>query len=63
MRLLLDECVPARLRGALPEHQVSNVVLEGWSGIKSGKLLAPAASKYNFTSHTKWRSFDKIRSG
>ena len=56
MRLLLDECVPARLRGALPEHQVSNVVLEGWSGIKSGKLLAPAASKYNFTSQALARS-------
>jgi predicted nuclease of predicted toxin-antitoxin system len=26
MRLLLDECVPARLRHALPSHQVSSVV-------------------------------------
>lgn len=25
MRLLLDECVPARLRRALPSHQVSTV--------------------------------------
>jgi predicted nuclease of predicted toxin-antitoxin system len=43
MRLLLDECVPARLRKALPAHQVSTVVQEGWSGIKNGKLLALAA--------------------
>jgi predicted nuclease of predicted toxin-antitoxin system len=44
MRLLLDECVPARLRRALPSHQVSTVVQVGWSGIKNGKLLALAAS-------------------
>jgi len=43
MRLLLDECVPARLRKALPGHDVSTVGLEGWSGIKNGKLLALAA--------------------
>ena len=39
MRLLLDECVPARLRRALPSHQVSTVVMEGWSGIKNGQFL------------------------
>ena len=47
MRLLLDECVPARLRRALPSHQVSTVVLEGWSGIKNGKLLALAATSFD----------------
>ena len=47
MRLLLDECVPARLRKALPSHQVSTVGLEGWSGVKNGKLLALAASKFD----------------
>ena len=47
MRLLLDECVPARLRQALPSHQVSTVVQEGWSGIKNGKLLALAASGFD----------------
>ena len=47
MRLLLDECVPARLRRALPSHQVSTVVLEGWSGIKNGKLLALAAPGFD----------------
>jgi predicted nuclease of predicted toxin-antitoxin system len=39
MRLLLDESVPARLYKALPNHQVSNVVREGWSGVKNGDLL------------------------
>jgi predicted nuclease of predicted toxin-antitoxin system len=47
MRLLLDECVPARLRRALPSHQVSTVVIEGWSGIKNGKLLALAAAGFD----------------
>jgi predicted nuclease of predicted toxin-antitoxin system len=47
MRLLLDECVPTRLRRSLPTHQVSTVVLEGWSGVKNGKLLALAATKFD----------------
>ena len=47
MRLLLDECVPARLKRALPAHEVSTVVLEGWSGIKNGKLLALAGAKFD----------------
>ena len=47
MRLLLDECVPARLRRALPSHQVSTVVQEGWSGIKNGRLLALTASAFD----------------
>ena len=46
MRLLLDECVPARLRRALPAHQVSTVGQEGWSGVKNGKLLALAATRF-----------------
>ena len=47
MRLLLDECVPARLRIALPSHQVSTVPEEGWSGVKNGKLLMLAAVKFD----------------
>ena len=47
MRLLLDECVPSRLRRSLPSHLVSTVVLEGWSGVKNGKLLALAATKFD----------------
>ena len=47
MRLLLDECVPTRLRGVLRAHEVSTVVLEGWSGVKNGKLLALAATKFD----------------
>ena len=47
MRLLLDEGVPARLRKALPSHQVSTVPQEGWSGVKNGKLLALAAARFD----------------
>ena len=47
MHLLLDECVPARLRRALPTHQVTTVVEAGWSGVKNGKLLALAATSFD----------------
>lgn len=47
MRLLLDECVPARLRRALASYVVSTVVAEGWSGIKNGELLALAATRFD----------------
>lgn len=47
MRLLLDECVPARLRRLLPSHEVSTVVAEGWSGVKNGELLSRAATKFD----------------
>jgi predicted nuclease of predicted toxin-antitoxin system len=47
MRLLLDECMPARFIKALPLHQVSTVSQEGWSGVKNGKLLALAATKFD----------------
>ena len=47
MRLLLDECVPGRLRKALPLHEVSTVVQAGWSGVRNGKLLALASAKFD----------------
>ena len=46
MRLLLDESVPAKLRRALPDHEVRTVVEMGWSGVKNGKLLALAADQF-----------------
>src|SRR5687768_383824 len=44
MKLLLDECVPARLRHHIPGHDVSTVPREGWAGIKNGPLLSLAAA-------------------
>jgi predicted nuclease of predicted toxin-antitoxin system len=48
MRILLDECVPARLRRDLPGHTVSTVPQAGWAGIKNGKLLQLVAKSGNF---------------
>jgi hypothetical protein len=39
MRILLDECVPRRLRRELPGHDVHTVSDMGWSGKKNGALL------------------------
>ena len=39
MRVLLDECVPRRLRRELPGHDVHTVHEMGWSGKKNGELL------------------------
>ncbi|MDT7604293.1 MAG: hypothetical protein QOF61_2290, partial [Acidobacteriota bacterium] len=47
MRVLLDECVPRKLRRELPEHEVLTVTERGWSGVKNGKLLALAESEFD----------------
>lgn len=39
MRLLLDECVPKRLKNDLPGHEVRHVVEMGWSSKRNGELL------------------------
>ena len=39
MRVLLDECLPRRLRRELPGHDVGTVVGEGWAGRRNGDLL------------------------
>ena len=48
MRLLLDECLPARLRQDLPGHDVQTVPRAGWAGIKNGRLLRLIADSGNF---------------
>lgn len=39
MRVMLDECVPVRLKHWLTHHDVETVTGIGWSGIKNGRLL------------------------
>jgi len=39
MRLLLDECLPKKLKLELSEHDVVTVQEQGWSGKKNGELL------------------------
>ncbi len=48
MRVLLDECLPARLRRDLPGHEVKTVPQAGWASIKNGQLLRriTAAGKF-----------------
>jgi hypothetical protein len=40
MRVLLDECVPRRLRRELTGHDVRTVSEMGWSGTKNDALLS-----------------------
>ena len=47
MRVLLDECVPKRLRQELPGHTVQTVVEKGWSGVKNGALLQLATADFD----------------
>lgn len=47
MRVLLDECVPRRLKRELSEHEVLTVTEHGWSGIKNGILLALAEAEFD----------------
>jgi hypothetical protein len=47
MRVLLDECVPKRLRAELAEHTVSTVAEAGWGGIKNGQLLSLSATRFD----------------
>lgn len=39
MRLLLDECVPRKLRSDLEGHDVRTVQEMGWAGKKNGELV------------------------
>ena len=39
MRIILDECLPARLRRELPGHEVDTVPHAGWASVKNGRLL------------------------
>ncbi len=47
MRVLLDECVPARLRRELTDHSVRTATEAGWAGIKNGELLRRAAAEFD----------------
>lgn len=47
MNVLLDECLPRRLKNALPGHAVETVIEAGWSGTKNGELLRRAVGKFD----------------
>lgn len=46
MKVLLDECLPKRLKQSFREHEVSTVPEMGWSGKTNGELLRLGRGKF-----------------
>ena len=47
MRILVDECLPRKLKNEFADHTVSTVQEMGWSGIKNGELLRLMMNKFD----------------
>ena len=47
MRVLLDECLPRRLKADFPEHEVITAQEAGWAGMKNGELLRAASGRFD----------------
>ena len=47
MRVLLDECLPKRLKRLLVGHEVLTVPEAGWAGKKNGDLVRLAAAGFD----------------
>jgi predicted nuclease of predicted toxin-antitoxin system len=47
MKLLLDECMPRRIRRDLTGHAVFTVEQSGLKGFKNGELLRAASGNFN----------------
>jgi len=47
MRVLLDECLPRKLKSDLAEHEVRTAQEEGWAGWKNGDLLQAASGRFD----------------
>ena len=47
MKVLLDECVPRKLKAEIANHEVSTVTENGWSGLKNGELLGLAEAEFD----------------
>jgi predicted nuclease of predicted toxin-antitoxin system len=47
VRVLLDECLPRRLKRELAGHEARTVPEMGWAGKKNGELLALAAADFD----------------
>lgn len=42
MKILLDECIPVRLKNRLSDFKVFTVTEMGWTSLKNGKLMKVA---------------------
>ncbi len=47
MRVLLDECLPKKLKRELPGYTVITVPDQGWAGQKNGALLRLAQTEFD----------------
>ena len=47
MKVLLDECVPRKLKREIANHEVVTVTEHGWSGIVNGELLKLAETEFD----------------
>ena len=47
MRVLLDECLPRKLKTDLAGHEVRTAQEEGWAGLKNGELLQVASTRFD----------------
>lgn len=47
MKVLLDECVPRKLKREIGNHEVVTVTEQGWSGFQNGELLGLAATEFD----------------
>lgn len=47
MRVLLDECLPWKLKREIAGHEVATVADMGWRGIKNGALLRLAEARFD----------------
>jgi len=47
MRVLLDECLPRKLKSELTEHEVRTAQEQGWAGLKNGALLQVASGHFD----------------
>jgi len=47
MRVLLDECLPRRLKSLIPGHEVVTVPEAGWMGKGNGELLELATGRFD----------------
>ncbi len=47
MRILIDECLPRKLKWELPEHTAFTVQEKGWAGMKNGELLTRAENEFD----------------
>jgi predicted nuclease of predicted toxin-antitoxin system len=47
MKILIDECLPRKLKNALSNHDVQTVPQAGWAGEKNGELLSLMSDVYD----------------